>query len=118
MEWLMAAPDRVVEELVKVRVQFFNMPDLQKAQQAVGAGNAAAAAQPKRFEEEDLQNLKVPALVYWTEFNPNGGPDLGEYFASLIPGAQFYSMPDAGHWPQYEHPAVHDQVIADFIKGK
>ena len=118
MEWLMASPDRVVDELVKLRVQFFNMPELQKAQRAVGAGNTSATARPRRFEEEELKGMTIPSLVYWTEFNPGGGPDLGEYFASLIPGAKFYSMPDAAHWPQYEHPEIHDQVVADFIKGK
>ncbi len=118
MEWLMAAPERVDDELVKLRLQFFSMPELQKAQSQVGAGNPAATAQPRRFEEEDLQNMKVPALVYWSEFNPGGGPDIGEHFASLIPGAKFYNMADAAHWPQYEHPEEHDQVVADFLKGK
>jgi len=27
-------------------------------------------------------------------------------------------MADAAHWPQYEHPEEHDQVIAGFFKGK
>ena len=118
MEWLMAAPERVDDELVKLRLQFFKMPELQQAQRQVGAGNTSPIAAVRRYEEEDLKQIKVPILVYWSEFNPGGGPDIGEYFASLIPGAKFANMLDAAHWPQYEHPKQHDRVVADFIKGK
>ena len=115
MEWLMAAPERVDDELVKLRLQFFKMPELQQAQRAVGAGNPAAAM--RRYEEEDIKGMTVPSLVFWSEFNPGGGPDIGEYFASILPGAKFFNLLDAAHWPQYEHPEEHDQVVADFLKG-
>jgi pimeloyl-ACP methyl ester carboxylesterase len=116
MQWLMSAPERVDEELVKLRIQFFNMPELREAQRATGASSTTATV--RRYEEEELKKMKVPALVYWTEFNPGGGPDIGEYFASLIPGAKFFNQLDAAHWPQYEHAEEHDQVVADFLKGK
>ena len=114
MEWLMTTPDRVDEELVSLRLKFWSIPELQKALEGIGPG----LGQPRRFEEEECQNIKVPTLVFWTEFNPSGGPDIGEYFASLIPGAKYYLMKDAAHWPQYEHPEEHDRVITDFIKGR
>ena len=56
-------------------------------------------------------------LVFWTEHNPGQGPDYGEYVAGLIPGAKYYNMLDAAHWPQWEKPEEHDQVLIDFIKG-
>lgn len=28
-----------------------------------------------------------------------------------------YQMQDAAHWPQWEKPEEHDQVLIDFIKG-
>jgi pimeloyl-ACP methyl ester carboxylesterase len=116
MEWLMASPDRVDDELVSLRLQFFSMQELQQAQRQTGASNTQA--QVRRVEEEALKDMKVPCLVFWSEFNPGGGPDIGEHFASLIPGAKFYNMLDAAHWPQYEHAEEHDQVVADFLKGK
>ncbi len=118
MQWLMAAPERVDEELVALRLQFFSMPELREAQRQTGPGSASPARTAPLYEEEDCAQLTVPSLVFWTEYNPNTGPDVGEYFASLIPGAKYYCMMDAAHWPQYEHPEEHDQVIADFLKGK
>ncbi len=70
----------------------------------------------KRWEEEDCARITAETLVYWTEFNPSNGADQGEYLASLIPGAKYYLMRDAAHWPQYEHPEEHDHVVATFIK--
>ena len=116
MEWLMASPERVQDELVALRVKFFNMPELRHAQSRTGP--SAAGVTMRRYEEEDCAKITVPTLVFWTEFNPGNGPDQGEYFASLIPGAKYYCMADAAHWPQYEHPEEHDQVIADFLRGK
>ena len=46
------------------------------------------------------------------------GPDIGEKFHSLIPESSYYCMEDAAHWPQWEHPEEHDQVLIDFIGGK
>ena len=65
----------------------------------------------------DVQTFKPEALVFWTEHNPGQAPDYGEYVAGLIPGASFYNMLDAAHWPQWEKPEEHDQVLIEFIKG-
>ena len=70
------------------------------------------------WEDEDLHKYQVPeTLVFWTEHNPGEAPEVGEYFASLIPGCKFYNMTDAGRWPQWEKPEERDQVIIEFIKG-
>jgi pimeloyl-ACP methyl ester carboxylesterase len=69
------------------------------------------------IEEEDVAKFKPDPLVFWSEKNPGDGPDWGRYFADLIPGAMFYNMLDAAHWPQWEKPEEHDQVLLDFIKS-
>ena len=116
LEWLMTTPDRVDEEMVALRLKYWTIPELNESLARTGPGATSGA--PKRFEEEDCAKIQVPTLVFWTEFNPSGGADIGEYFSTLIPGAKYYCMKDAAHWPQYEHPEEHDQVIADFLKGR
>ena len=68
-------------------------------------------------DEEQLQALKVSTLVYWTDKNPGISPAYGEYLAGILPGAKFFNQLDCAHWPQWEKPEEHDQIIIDFIKG-
>ena len=62
-----------------------------------------------------MASIKHPTLVFWSDKNPGAGPDVGERIAKLIPGSQYYCMMDAAHWPQWEHPEEHDNVIAGFL---
>lgn len=124
MEWLMTTPERVIDELVDLRMKFYSIPEARGGIGRTGvfdiprdaSNNAAHSPGQRRFEEEDCARIKAETLVFWTQFNPSNGPDVGEYFASLIPGAKYYCMKDAAHWPQYEHPEEHDAVITKFLK--
>jgi pimeloyl-ACP methyl ester carboxylesterase len=53
--------------------------------------------------------------VLWTEKNPGTGPEVGRYIADRIPGARFACLDDAAHWPQWEHPEAHDDIVAAFL---
>ena len=119
LEWLMVTPDRVTDELVDIRLKLYSDPEVQKSVTNVFTTELIDLTPFANYvEEADCAKLKNDSLVFWTEFNPGEGPEVGEYFASLIPGAKFYSMKDSAHWPQWEHPEEHDQVIIDFIQGR
>lgn len=111
MEWLMTTPDRVTDELVALRLKYYQMQ-----KDNIVPGSVAGMTQQRMFEEDDCKNIKAETLCFWTEYNPSTGVDQGEYLASLIPSSKFYLMKDAAHWPQYEHPEEHDAVITKFIK--
>jgi pimeloyl-ACP methyl ester carboxylesterase len=117
LEWLMASPDRVTDELIELRSRFYTDPKTQVALKAVFNDAFSAGGLFDRFAipEERLAEIKTPTLVFWTDKNPGTGPDVGQRIASLIPGAKFYCMNDAAHWPQWEHPEEHDRVILDFL---
>jgi pimeloyl-ACP methyl ester carboxylesterase len=120
MEWLVADPSRMTDEMVDLRLRLYSFPEVYESIKRV---YRVADDSPKdwsrapKYEEEDLQGFKPESLIFWTEKNPGQGPDFGEYAASKIPGAKFYNMLDAAHWPQWEKPEEHDQVLIDFIKG-
>ena len=120
LEWLMAKPDRVTDELVDIRLKLYQDPDVRRSMNNVYTNAFVDLTMFEKYwvQEEDCANLKHDSLVFWTEFNPGEGPEIGERFASLIPGAKYYCMADAAHWPQWEHPEEHDQVLIDFIGGK
>ena len=119
LEWLMAAPDRVTDELVDVRLKIYTDPEANASLKTVFENSFGFGTGPSRqIPEERLADIKAPTLVFWTEKNPGTGPDVGEKIASLIPNGQFYCMDDAAHWPQWEHPEEHDRVVTAFLRGE
>ena len=117
MEWLVADPTRMTDEMVNIRMRLYSFPEVFESIKNVYQVGQPGWTRKNKYEEEDLQNFKPDGLVFWTEKNPGQGPEFGEYAASKIRGAKFYNMLDAAHWPQWEKPEEHDQVLIDFIKG-
>ena len=119
LEWLMASPDRVTGELVDLRMKLYAMPRLNKALEGVFINGLGIGKDRNQYlTEEQVASIKHPTLVFWSEKNPGAGPEVGERIAKLIPGAQYYCMMDAAHWPQWEHPEEHDRAVADFLKRR
>jgi len=111
-----ASPDRMTDEMVQIRLRLYSIPEIYASMQNVYMiGRTWSGRLP--WDESDLKRFQTDILVFWTELNPGQGPDYGEYVAERIPGAKFYNMQDAAHWPQWERPEEHDQVLVDFIKG-
>jgi len=119
LEWLMASPERVTDELVELRLALYADPANQPALRAVFANAFGAGAAPRRtIGEGELAGVAAPTLVLWTDHNPGTGPDVGRRIAALIPDAQFHSIEDAAHWPQWEQPEEHDRLVAAFLRGE
>jgi pimeloyl-ACP methyl ester carboxylesterase len=118
LEWLMASPDRVTDELVELRRRIYADPATRRALTDVfansfGGGDSANYT----LSEEMVRGVQAPTLVLWSDKNPGMGPDVGARLTSLIPGAQSYCMADAAHWPQWEHPEEHDAAVLRFLRG-
>ncbi|WP_194396303.1 alpha/beta fold hydrolase [Microbacterium atlanticum] len=119
MSWLVGEPSRMTDEMVEVRLRLYQDPAIHQAMKRVyrlDGGEYGPQFQP-RHDESTLASFPHEVLVFWTELNPGYGPDYAEYVAHRIPGAQYYIMKDAAHWPQWEKPEEHDQVLIEFIKG-
>ncbi len=119
LEWLMASPDSVTDELVEVRRRIYADPGTSSALRTVfansfGQGTGAGAKIPP----ERLADIAAPTLVLWSDRNPGSGPDVGRRIAKLIPGAAFYCVAESSHWPQWEQPAEHDRVVLEFLGGE
>ncbi|MGH7906321.1 MAG: alpha/beta fold hydrolase, partial [Candidatus Binataceae bacterium] len=95
-------------------------PETQKALTAVfnDAFGAAGTLTNYSIPEQRLGEIKTPTLVLWSDKNPGSGPDVGRRIAGGIPGAAYYCINDAAHWPQWEHPEEHDRVVLAFLHGE
>lgn len=118
LEWLVADPSIVTEELIDLRYHMMTTEEGRKAQLQIannsfGFGSGTKAEIP----EGQLAEIKAETLVLWTDQNPGHGPDTGRKIAELIPGARFHLIEQAAHWPQWEQPAEHNRTVLDFLNG-
>jgi 2-hydroxy-6-oxonona-2,4-dienedioate hydrolase len=115
MEWLVADPLRMTDEMVEIRLRLYSDPEIYRSMQKVYGIGSTWRAPVWKYSEADVQAYKPETLVFWTEKNPGMASDYPRYFADLLPGQHFYEMKDAAHWPQWEKPEEHDQVLIDFV---
>jgi pimeloyl-ACP methyl ester carboxylesterase len=116
LEWLMASPDRVTDELVELRYAIYTRPDTNASLTTV-FNNSFARDAANQIAEDDLAKIKAPALALWSDKNPGAGEDAGERLSRLIPGSSYYCIRDAAHWPQWEKPEDHDRAVLAFLAG-
>jgi pimeloyl-ACP methyl ester carboxylesterase len=65
----------------------------------------------------NLGAIKAPALVVWGDKDPYLPTEFAHRYADALGGpATVDVVPDAGHWPWFEDPAVIDRVAA-FLAG-
>ena len=116
MEYLVASPNHLTEELADVQYRLYAVPEIRESMAKV-YGISAPRPRLMRYEEEVAATLRPPVLVLWTDRNRGAGPEVGEYLASVIPGAQYHLIANAAHWPQWEQPEQHDEIVAAFLKA-
>jgi len=117
LEWLVASPDRVTDDLLEIRYAIYNDPQTQQGLKGVFT-NTFADGMPEMIDESRLTEIPHRTLVLWADKNPGVGEDGGRRIADLIPNSQYYCIYDAAHWPQWEKADEHDRVVTDFLLGQ
>lgn len=118
LEWLMASPERVTDELVDLRLAYYTDPAVQEGLRNVFNTQLDPAFRDKHeLSEAQLAGLQCRSLVLWTDKNPHRDVEAGRQIANRIPNSTFYVMQDAAHWPQWEKPQEHDRVVMDFFRS-
>jgi pimeloyl-ACP methyl ester carboxylesterase len=115
MEYLVASPDHLTDELVEVQYRMYADLAIRESMKRV-FGITAPRPRLMHYEEGLAATLIPSTLVLWTDGNRGAGPEVGEYLASVIPGAEYHLIHGAAHWPQWEQPEEHDQVVLRFLK--
>ncbi|MEA2639297.1 MAG: hypothetical protein QOF51_691 [Chloroflexota bacterium] len=67
--------------------------------------------------KQRLHRIKARTLVVWGADDRLVTPSYGEVFAASIPGAQFVSIPEAGHYPHRERPEAFVPLAIDFLRS-
>jgi len=114
LEWLMHDASVVTDELVEARYRIYADPAFMAiSDRMVGELTGGGAWTLTR---ERLAAIACPALVLWTRQNPTMPWEVGYEASRIIPGASWYLMEDAGHWPQFEKPAEFNGVLLNFLR--
>ena len=115
LEWLMADPHAVTEELVECRTRIYEQPGMIDA---VTRGLALYTEETRRrylMTEERLANIQAETLVLWTTKDPTASPAIGERIANAIPNSKYVLMQECGHWPQWEDASTFNRIHIDFL---
>lgn len=114
LEWLMPLGG-VTEELVDLRMNLWSRPDTRDALIQYYEHLFAPECEHYQFTLDALAKIKAKTLLLWTEKNPIAGPEAAFAMREVIAGSEVHIVKGAAHWPQWERPEEHDQVVLDFL---
>lgn len=115
LEWLMADPTMVTDDLIRTRQMIFEQPDwLMTCEMNMALQDPETRAR-NMISDDDLRAIQAPAMVLWTTKDPSGPVDEGRRIASLLPNGRLAVMENCGHWPQYEDTDTFNRLHLDFL---
>jgi 2-hydroxy-6-oxo-6-(2'-carboxyphenyl)-hexa-2,4-dienoate hydrolase len=117
LEWLMHDPAVVTDELVETRFRMYTRPDFAAVANRLVDAFTARPRPEEMLTAEALARISSPTLILWTRQNPTMPWEVGERASRIVPGAAWYLMEDAGHWPQYEKPQEFLRVVGGFLRS-
>ncbi len=115
LEWLMADPKTVTDELVDVRHHYYTLPGGEAGLAKVVAEQPGEDNRAHLLGEAELRRIAHPTLVLWSDRNPTTPAEVGEWAAGVLPAGRFALIEDAGHWPMFEQPERFNRVVGDFL---
>jgi pimeloyl-ACP methyl ester carboxylesterase len=120
MNWLVADPSRMTDEMIEVRLRIYSQAGMLESVARI----MSSVVGMLRGDHGDafmapgvLKTLGRPTLVLWTEDNPGQTTDLAERVSKDIPDVRFEVLTDCAHWPQFERPDVFNEAHIAFLTG-
>ncbi len=117
LEWLMADPSSVTDELVHIRQGVYSRPGFKESMRHILCLQDPDIRRRNLVTDADLAAIRSPTLVIWTSHDPSGPAVVGRKMAEKIPDATFQVIDGAGHWPQWEQQKRFDELAIDFLGG-
>jgi 2-hydroxy-6-oxonona-2,4-dienedioate hydrolase len=115
LEWLMADPASVTDELVELRFRIYSQPGFADVMERIMCLQFMDTRRRNLLQDGELRSISAPTLVIWTTHDPTAPVAVGQRFADLIPNARLVVMDDCGHWPQYEKAEEFNRIHIDFL---
>ena len=115
LEWLMADPSSVTDELVAVRRGVYGRARFAESMRHILCLQDPGIRLRNLVTDAELTAIAAPTLVIWTSDDPSGPAKAGLDMAQRIPRGEFRLIEGAGHWPQWEQREEFDKVVLEFL---
>lgn len=115
LEWLMADPATVTDELVAIRRAIYAQPGFADSMRHILCLQDPDIRRRNLVTDDELVAVPGPALVVWTSNDPSGPAGAGMEMAEKIPGGRFELITGAGHWPQWEQRQKFNDLVLHFL---
>lgn len=115
MEWIVADPETVTDELVALRRRFWAQESWQRIAGRVVRLLTRERYEPQQIGPAELARIAAPTLLVWTEANPVHGVAAAEAALARLPHGELAVVEDAAHWPQFEQPAAFNRLVGRFL---
>jgi 2-hydroxy-6-oxo-6-(2'-carboxyphenyl)-hexa-2,4-dienoate hydrolase len=116
LEWLMADPASVTDELLETRFRIYEQPAFRQAQRRYWSRDVSLQGDTELLTRERLARITAPTFFLWTEHDPFLPWQVAEQAHQLVPGSYFHVMRDCGHWPQFEDPDEFNRLSLEFLR--
>jgi pimeloyl-ACP methyl ester carboxylesterase len=120
MNWLVADPSRMTEEMIECRLRIYSqagMLDMVATIMSSVVGMLRGDHGDQFMAPGVLGRLQRPTLVLWTEDNPGQSTELARAVSADLRDGRFEVLSDCAHWPQFERPEVFNQAHLDFLQA-
>lgn len=115
LEWLMADPATVTDELVAIRRTIYARPGFAESMRHILCLQDPEVRRRNLVTDAELAAVPGPALVIWTSDDPSGPAGAGIAMAEKIPQGRFELVSGAGHWPQWEQRDMFNKLVLAFL---
>ncbi len=118
LEWLMADPKVVTDDLIACRKAIYEQPGFVAALEHILVLQEPETRQRNNLTDAEWSAIRHPTLVLWTSHDPTARETVGQRIAELIPNAHYVLMHNCGHWPQFEDADTFNRIHLDFFRGR
>jgi len=115
LEWLMADPATVTDELVAIRRTIYARPGFATSMTHIMCMQDPDIRRRNLITDDELAAVPHGALVVWTSNDPSGPAGAGIDMAAKIRGGRFELISGAGHWPQWEQRDTFNKLALGFL---
>jgi 2-hydroxy-6-oxonona-2,4-dienedioate hydrolase len=115
LEWIVADPSCITDEVVELRRRIWSQPGWQRVAANVIGLLTPARYEPQQIGPHELRAIEAPTLLVWTERNPVHGLDAATQAVAELPRGELVVIDGAAHWPQFERPEAFDSAVVSFL---
>ena len=118
LEWLMADPASVTDDLIACRQAIYQQPGFARALENILVLQESDIRLPNNLTDSEWAAIRAPTQVIWTSHDPTAPESVGRRIAELIPDCRFALMQNCGHWPQFEDAQTFNRLHIDFLRAE